>query len=98
MSPLLSSLLQMGGWATGPTAFKASSQEQKRKLLFFEAYTVLDNFFVPFTPGYPSAFLSEYSRVPGVPHFLIFRQVCQHTMLFSKYLRYLRVFFPQSRP
>jgi hypothetical protein len=75
MSPSLSSLSQMGGWATGPTAFKASSQEQKRKLLFFEAYT----FFYDFCSiGKPGHFLPN---ALGVPHFFLsFRQFCQHTM------------------
>ncbi len=95
MSPSLSSLSQMEGWATGPTAFKASSQEQKRNLLFLAENTDLDDFFTPSNSGH---FLPNSLGYPGVPYFLICRQVYQHTMVFSKYMRYLRVFFPQSRP
>jgi hypothetical protein len=91
MSPSLSSLSQMGGWATGPTAFKASSQEQNRKLPFFAKFTVLDDFCSIYPQStYPRAFPSE---CPGVTHFLSFRQICQHTMVFPKYPRYLRVIF-----
>jgi hypothetical protein len=84
-------LSQMGGWATGPTAFKASSQEQNRKLLFFEAYTVLDDICsISFTPRDPKLCPFE---CPGVPHFLLYK------FAYTPNIRDTSgCFFPQSRP
>ncbi len=92
MSPLLSSLSQMGGWATGPTAFKASSQEQKRKLPFFAEYTVWGRFLFHLPQGTPRHFLPNASGLRGVPFIRSFGQFCQHNVVFPKYPRYLRVF------